>query len=64
MPSSKGNKANTASSEPKGKKNKQAGGKQGGKAVLKDPDGKKKGKKGGATDGKKKGGKNTGGAKH
>lgn len=66
MPS-KGNKADTASSEPKGQKNKQAGGKQGGKAGLKDPDAaaKKKGKKGGAESGnKKKDEKKTGGTKH
>jgi hypothetical protein len=62
MPS-KGNKANTTSSEPKGKKNKQAGGKQGEKAVLKDPDAKKKGKKGGAADSKNKGNKKAGGNK-
>ena len=46
MPS-KGNKANTAASEPKGsKKNKQAAGKGAGKAKGTDGAGKKKGKKG------------------
>jgi hypothetical protein len=63
MPS-KGKKASTAASEPKGKKNKQAGGKQGGKAVLKDHDAKKKGRKGADTEGKKKGGKKDDGEKH